>query len=210
MQTQQHAVAALNSEQQANLDTAGSVADVQDQPLLFTLDNIFLDVARKFKDNLFLQENNIKPGTQNTALDAEMKMVAKKILMMKDGEYGSEELCATPGGCAMNTCRAANMYFLGLDEQKYKNKVITLGSIGQDSQGEFIQKKLKEEKIINYLHVDEEAMTGSCAVTVVDADRTCIAVLDACEKYPKEHLAGVLSRPEIDSCQVFYSTAFFI
>jgi hypothetical protein len=35
-------------------------------------------------------------------------------------------------------------------------------------------------------------MTGSCAVTVVDADRTCIAVLDACEKYPKEHLIEVL------------------
>jgi hypothetical protein len=74
---------------------------------------------------------------------------------MKDGEYGSEEICATPGGCAMNTCRAANMYFLGLDDLKYNNKVISLGSIGKDSQAEFIQKQLKKENIVNYLYIDD-------------------------------------------------------
>ena len=139
-----------------------------------------------------------------------MKLVAKKILMMKDGEYESQELCATPGGCSMNTCRAANFYFQGLDDQKYSNKCITLGSIGKDSAGELIQKQLEDEKIINYLYVDEEAMTGSCAVTVVDADRTCIAVLDACEKYPADHLSSILEKPEIQFSKVFYSTAFFI
>lgn len=92
----------------------------------------------------------------------------------------------------MNTCRAANRYLQGLNEEKYSNKVITLGSIGKDSQGDFIKKQLDKENIINHLFKADDAMTGSCAVTVVEVDRTCIAVLDACEKYPLEHLAGVL------------------
>jgi hypothetical protein len=49
-----------------------------------------------------------------------------------------------------------------------------------------------EENILGHIYMDETAMTGQCAVTVVDADRTCIGVLDACEKYPTSHLEEVL------------------
>ena len=45
---------------------------------------------------------------------------------------------------------------------------------------------------------------------MVEADRTCIAVLDACEKYPTSHLKLVLERPEMASIMFYYTTAFFI
>jgi sugar/nucleoside kinase (ribokinase family) len=37
-------------------------------PWIISLDNIFLDVARELPDNSYLNDNNIVPGTQNTAL----------------------------------------------------------------------------------------------------------------------------------------------
>lgn len=45
---------------------------------------------------------------------------------------------------------------------------------------------------------------------MVEADRTCIAVLDACEKYPTEHMVEALKREENKNCMFFYSTGFFI
>jgi len=77
---------------------------------LFTVDNIFIDVAREISNNTFLLDNKIKPGSQNTATTPEMKGVAQKILSMKDQEWGSRLLTSTVGGCAVNTSRAANFY----------------------------------------------------------------------------------------------------
>jgi hypothetical protein len=83
-------------------------------PWILTLDNIFVDVARNFPDNQFLLENNIEPGTQNTALTDDMKQFALKVIQMKDDSeednYGSTELSSTLGGCGLNTARAANEY----------------------------------------------------------------------------------------------------
>lgn len=59
---------------------------------------------------------------------------------MRDGEYGSKELSATVGGCAMNTSRAANIYLKSLPEGPKESKVVTLGAIGKDDGGEFVKK----------------------------------------------------------------------
>ena len=67
-----------------------------------------------------------------------MKDVAKKVLDMKDSEYGSKELSATVGGCAVNTSRGANMYLQALPSGSQFNKVITVGCIGGDQSGEYI------------------------------------------------------------------------
>ena len=77
---------------------------------ILSLDNIFLDVAREFPNNSFIEENGVVPGTQNTATNPELKEFAKKIFEMQDGEYDSKKMSGTVGGCAMNTSRSANFY----------------------------------------------------------------------------------------------------
>ena len=42
------------------------------------------------------------------------------------------------------------------------------------------------------------------------ADRTCIAVLDACEYYPTSHFKETLSNKMVQNCRIFYTTGFFI
>lgn len=90
-------------------------------PWILTLDNIFLDCARKIPDNSFLEKHGITPGLQYTATNDSMKQVAAEIFKMEDS------LSTTVGGCAMNTARAANFYLQALN---FKNKVLTVGSIG--------------------------------------------------------------------------------
>lgn len=60
------------------------------------------------------------------------------------------------------------------------------------------------------IHQDPEAVTGTCAVTVVNVDRTCIAILDANKKYPSSHMEHLLSKNYVQDTWIFYSTAFFI
>ena len=100
-------------------------------PLMISVDNIFIDCTVKMPNDDFWTENNIKPGVQYTAHDNFFKMAALKVLELK-GEYGSEQLVSTVGGCSMNTSRAANFYLQAVDK-KYMYTIFSTGSIGQDA-----------------------------------------------------------------------------
>ena len=106
----------------------------QVSPWIMSIDNIFLDVAVNLPDNKFLEDNDIIPGTQNTALDDKMKQVARQLFIMTNGEYGSKQISKTVGGCAMNTSRAANFY-LQAQFGTESSLVYTLGCVGKDSAG---------------------------------------------------------------------------
>lgn len=84
----------------------------------------------------FWKDNNIQPGCQYTAHDQFFKDAALKVLNLQ-GEYDSVQLVKTVGGCAMNTSRAANFYLNSID-QKWKNRIFSTGSIGQDIQAKSI------------------------------------------------------------------------
>lgn len=47
-------------------------------------------------------------------------------------------------------------------------------------------------------------------MTVVKVDRTCIAILEACEKYPLEHVQQQLNPDYLQDTLCLYSTGFFI
>ena len=72
----------------------------------------------------------------------------------------------------------------------------TMGAVGHDETAEIILKQLQDEKI-SYSVVQADVSTGLCAVTVNNVDRTCIAILDACEKYPLNHMARMLTQPAV-------------
>ena len=71
---------------------------------------------------------------------------------------------------------------------------MTAGSIGDGQAGKIISKQVNEENIINDIFVAKDSLSGSCPTTVCEGDRTCIAVLDACKKYPSSHMANMLSQ----------------
>lgn len=57
-------------------------------------------------------------------------------------------------------------------------------------------------------HYDKETLTGTCAVLVVDKNRTLCANLAAACKYDIEHLKSNMD--QLKNASVIYSTSFFI
>jgi len=88
---------------------------------------------------------------------------------------------------------------------------MTLGSVGNDDSGTWILQKLEEEKLNAYILKLENRTTGSCPVTVVEADRTCIGILEACEHYDGSHLENILANQQLMSnVKYLYTTEFFL
>ena len=86
-----------------------------------------------------------------------------------------------------------------------------MGSIGDDDAGKWILETLKTENLDADLDIIENSLTGSCPTTVVEADRTCVAILDACEHYKKSHAEKVLSNKEnLSEVKYFYTTGFML
>lgn len=151
------------------------------------------------------------PGAQYTATTAALKEFAQKLIDMKDGEHGSKEMSRTVGGCSMNTSRSAHFYLQALCGEKSEGRVKTMGSIGDDENGKWIQSKLQEEKLAVDLLQVPNVLTGSCPVTVVEADRTCVAILDAGQHYKAEHFEQVLAdEKQMENVKYLYTTGFFL
>jgi len=187
------------------------------QPWLLCVDNILLDVAYEMPNNKLWQEVGVEPGLQYTATNEKLTKAALKVLKLSEGEYGCKLVSRTPGGCALNAARAANFYLKSLQELGtdsnicLENRVLNMGCVGADEPAETIIKCHEDEGVLHDLHREPTALTGVCAVTIVDSARTCIGILDACEKYPTSHMKRVLSpnSPTLDSLQCLYTTGFF-
>lgn len=58
------------------------------------------------------------------------------------------------------------------------------------------------------MHIQEDTPTGTCAVVVVDKDRTLCANLAAACKYSSDHLEANMA--ELERAKIIYTTSFFI
>jgi len=67
-------------------------------------------------------------------------------------------------------------------------KCAFFGCIGKDEVGEVLENELEVNGVHGYFHKDETTPTGTCAVIIVNQERTLCANLAACTKYPLEHL----------------------
>merc|ERR1711907_770111 len=112
---------------------------------------------------------------------------------------------AIPGGSALNSARATNFM---LKNQGIANKVTYFGSVGKDERGETLTKNLVDDGMNANMHIQEDTPTGTCAVIVVDKDRTLCANLAAACKYSTAHLEANMA--ELDKAKFIYTTSFFI
>lgn len=71
-----------------------------------------------------------------------------------------------------------------------------------------MEKTLSDLKIQAKLHKDKETPTGTCAVLILNNERTMCANLAACLKFPLEHLQSNLK--DLEEAKFMYSSAFFI
>jgi adenosine kinase len=122
-----------------------------------------------------------------------------------DELWALPERAAIPGGSALNSARSAN-YFL--KNSGVEGCVTYYGGIGEDEKGAFLEKDLSDSGICGNFHKDKETATGTCAVIVVDKERTLCANLAAACKYSSEHLAA--NKGILENAKLIYTTSFFI
>jgi adenosine kinase len=164
---------------------------------LFLIGNPLLDISVELSDNTMLDKYELAHGQASLAGEKQMPIY--------DELWDLPERAAIPGGSALNSARSAN-YFL--KNSGLESCVTYYGAIGEDTKGAFLEKDLAENGVNANFHKEKEVPTGTCAVIVVDKERTLCANLAAACKYSSEHLAANMDA--LKNAKLIYTTSFFI
>jgi adenosine kinase len=170
---------------------------MEDNKQLFLIGNPLLDISVELKDNTVLDKYELQHGMASLAGEKQMPIY--------DELWNMEGREAIPGGSALNSARSAN-YFL--KNQGLEGKVTYYGAIGTDEKGKTLEEDLKTNGITGNFHKDADTPTGTCAVVVVDKERTLCANLAAACKYSSDHLKENMAG--LANAKIIYSTSFFI
>lgn len=109
-----------------------------------------------------------------------------------------------PGGSCLNSIRSCNFML----KDSHPGQVAYFGCIGKDEFGNVLEKTLQDSGIHSYLCRDETEKTGTCAVIVHEKERSLIANLAACTKFPLDHFKNNVQT--FKDAHLIYTTAFFI
>ena len=164
---------------------------------IFFIGNPLLDISAEFKDNSLLEKYSLEPGMAS--------LCAPEQLPIYDELWNTEGRLAIPGGAALNSARACNYVLKNQDET---NQVTYFGSIGNCDKGHALEKVLEEDGVTGNFHKTAESKTGTCAVIVVNQERTLCANLAAACEYQLDHLHANLEA--VRTASLIYSTSFFI
>lgn len=107
------------------------------------------------------------------------------------------------GGAGLNTIRVAQ-WILGTPMA-----TSYLGCVGDDEYGRKMEAACKTEGVNAHFMKDATTATGTCAVCVMDAERSLVANLSAANNYKKEHLMQPENYKLLEMAKVVYVTGFF-
>lgn len=108
------------------------------------------------------------------------------------------------GGATQNSIRVAQWM---LQEPKM---TAYMGCIGDDAFGRRLQQACEEDGVTTRYLIDKETPTGTCAVTIVDKERSLTTRLGAANKYTVSHLKEPENFNILKSAKIVYSAGFFI
>ncbi|CAH0482020.1 unnamed protein product [Peronospora belbahrii] len=110
------------------------------------------------------------------------------------------------GGATQNSIRVAQWML-----NKHNTKATSFfGSVGKDTHGVKLQECAEADGVnVSYLKHDD-IKTGTCAVCVVDSERSLVADLSAANHFHHDHLAKPESQVIISKGEFFYSAGFHL
>jgi adenosine kinase len=121
-----------------------------------------------------------------------------------DELWAMEGIETIPGGSGLNTTRSANFML----SSSYPGSFAYAGCIGDDERGKTLVREVEKIGVKGFFHVDATTPTGTCAVLIHKVERTLVANLAACLKYPLDHLEK--HRFLLEKAKMLYTTSFFI
>lgn len=162
--------------------------------VLLGMGNPLLDISSKV-DKDMLDKYGLENGNQILAEEKHLPLY--------------EELAARPdvqyiaGGATQNSIRVAQWMLQEAGQTAY------FGCVGSDKYADTMRAVCAKDGIAVHYMVDSLA-TGTCAVCVVDDDRSLVANLAAANNYKVEHLQEAEPAAVMASAKVIYSAGFFI
>lgn len=162
---------------------------------LFCIGNPLLDVSADV-DQAFLDKYGVK---LNNAILAE----ASHLPVFDDLVQNKNPLFIA-GGATQNTARVAQW------QVNTPGAVTYSGAIGKDKFGEELKRASAADSLTTLYYETDEAPTGTCAVLVVDHERSLIANLGAAEKYKISWTQSEAVQNAIAEAKIFYIAGFVL
>jgi len=155
--------------------------------------NPLLDISTHV-DEEYLKKYDLKPANAILAEDKHLP-IYDEISKHPKVEY-------IAGGAGQNTIRAAQ-WMLGVE-----GATTFVGCIGKDQYGVELRKQANQDGVnVQYMETSEKP-TGTCAVLLINKERSMVANLSAANSYKYDHIKE--NSHLLDSAQVIYITGFFI
>jgi len=165
------------------------------QGILLGIGNPLLDISAEVKTDL-LQKYELKAG--NAILAEEKHLPLYKELV---DNYKVEYIA---GGAAQNTIRSAQWMLQSPGATGY------IGCIGNDENGKVIKAAAEKDGVTTHYLVDDKAPTGTCAVLVIDKERSLVANLGAANNYKIAHFESAAIQEIVEKAKYYYCTGFFL
>jgi len=157
--------------------------------------NPLLDISAKVTEDL-LKKYDLKPGDAILAQPKHLPLYEELVKNYKV-EY-------TAGGAAQNSIRASQWMLQIPKATGY------IGCIGHDDFGKKLKEAAEKDGVTTHYLVDDKLPTGTCAVCIVDTERSLCANLGAAEAYKKSHFESAEIQATVKKAQLYYSTGFFL
>ncbi|KAM7264236.1 hypothetical protein ACFE04_001919 [Oxalis oulophora] len=162
--------------------------------ILVGMGNPLLDIS-SVVDQHFLQKYDLKLNNAILADHKHMPMY-EEMLSKYDVEY-------IAGGATQNSIRVAQWMLQIPGATSY------MGCIGKDKFGEEMKMHV-ELSGVNAHYYEVDVPTGTCAVCVVDGERSLVANLSAANCYKSEHLRAQENWALVEKAKYFYIAGFFL
>ena len=151
-------------------------------------------------DAKYLDSFNIELGSCNLATPDQLTLY-EDLSQRRDVEF-------VPGGASMNSIRVARWMLSG--EEGSENTCAFVGSLGDDEFGCLLERALNKGGVHSYFQYQEEMQTGTCAVVIVEKERSLLANIGAAVGLDMDHLRCDDVFEAIKAADVFYFEGFFL
>eukprot|EP00933_Yihiella_yeosuensis_P014531 TRINITY_DN129_c0_g1_i1.p1 TRINITY_DN129_c0_g1~~TRINITY_DN129_c0_g1_i1.p1 ORF type:complete len:343 (+),score=106.35 TRINITY_DN129_c0_g1_i1:111-1139(+) len=164
-------------------------------PAILGMGNPLLDISANVTQETF-DKYGLLPGNAILAEEKHMPLYAE-LAAKPDVQY-------IAGGATQNSIRVAQWML------QEPNMTAYMGCIGDDKFGQQLTDACKKDGVLAKYMVDKSTPTGTCAVTILDKERSLTTNLSAANNYKASHLQEAENMKVLEETKIVYSAGFFI
>lgn len=163
--------------------------------VILGMGNPLLDISADVTQETF-DKYGLLPGNAILAEEKHMPLYAE-LAAKPDVQY-------IAGGATQNSIRVAQWMLQQPGMTAY------MGCVGKDEFGTKLADACKSDGVQTFYQIDESVPTGTCAVTILNKERSLTTNLSAANNYKVSHLQQPEHLKVLSGSKVVYSAGFFI